>query len=320
MVTRSPDPGRPWAIPYYDGMSDKSAELSWRAGAKHREQIEPGQYQGPQTPAASAAALAVDVVTEDSAALVFRDRYEGQFLFDHDLKTWFVWDGCRWLLDKTALVFENVRQLVRELTKEKSDRSKLTSNRTSFATGVEKFATSDRAFAVIASEWDPDLFLIGTPEGTVNLRDGALQPPSSQSRITKLTAVSPADIADCPIWLNFLDEATGSDEQLIRLLQQLCGYALTGSVVEHVMAFVYGGGGNGKSVFINTVSGILGEYASTAAMTTFTASRSDAHPTELARLKGARLDGKRSCVGRSQNQGIDRRRPDRGPLHEAGFL
>jgi len=289
MVTRSPDPGRPWAIPYYDGMSDKSAELSWRAGAKHREQIEPGQYQGPQTPAASAAALAVDVVTEDSAALVFRDRYEGQFLFDHDLKTWFVWDGCRWLLDKTALVFENVRQLVRELTKEKSDRSKLTSNRTSFATGVEKFATSDRAFAVIASEWDPDLFLIGTPEGTVNLRDGALQPPSSQSRITKLTAVSPADIADCPIWLNFLDEATGSDEQLIRLLQQLCGYALTGSVVEHVMAFVYGGGGNGKSVFINTVSGILGEYASTAAMTTFTASRSDAHPTELARLKGARL-------------------------------
>ena len=78
-------------------------------------------------------------------------------------------------------------------------------------------------------------------------------------RITKLTAVSPAETADCPIWLNFLNEATGFDEQLIRFLQQLCGHALTGSIAEHVMAFVYGGGGNGQSVFINTVSAILSD-------------------------------------------------------------
>jgi putative DNA primase/helicase len=291
MLTPSPDPNRPWANnPYYGGMSDEAAERSWRAREKQRDQEETTERnRGPQTPAASAAASALDVVTEDSAALVFRDRYEGQLLFDHDLKTWFVWDGCRWRLDKTAMAFEKARQLVRELTKEQSSRSKLTANRTSFACGVVKFAASDRAFAVIASEWDQDIFLLGTPEGTLNLRDGTLQPALPESRITKLTAVSPAVSSECPIWLNFLNEATGSDERLIRFLQQLCGYALTGSVVEHVMAFVYGGGGNGKSVFINTVSGVMGEYASTAAMTTFTASRSDAHPTELARLKGARL-------------------------------
>jgi putative DNA primase/helicase len=291
MLTRSSDPERPWADnPYYGGMSDQSAELSWHAREKRRELEEKlACNQGPQMSLASTAASAVDIVTEDSAALVFRDRYQGQFLFDHDLNTWFAWDGCRWRLEKTALVFDKVRQLVRELTKEKSAKSKLTANRTSFAAGVEKFAASDRAFAVISSEWDQDLFLLGTPEGAVNLLDGTLQPASRINRITKLTAVSPADTADCPIWLNFLNEATGSDEPLIRFLQQLCGYALTGSVVEHVMAFVYGGGGNGKSVFINTVNGVLDEYASTAAMTTFTASRSDAHPTELARLKGARL-------------------------------
>jgi putative DNA primase/helicase len=78
------------------------------------------------------------------------------------------------------------------------------------------------------------------------------------SHFTKLTAVGPADTADCPIWLQFLDDATASDHQLIRFLQQLTGYSLSGSVAEHVMAFVYGTGGNGKSVFINTVSGILG--------------------------------------------------------------
>ncbi|THD54582.1 MAG: hypothetical protein E8A46_08175 [Bradyrhizobium sp.] len=231
----------------------------------------------------------VDVVTEDSAALMFRDQYAGKFLFDHDLKTWFVWDGSRWRLDKTALAFEYARRLARDLTKNQSTRSKLTANRTSFASGVEKFARSDRAFAVEASEWDPDLFLLGTPKGTVNLRSGALQVSIPEDRISKLTAVPPAVTANCPLWLNFLNNTTGSDQQLIRFLQQLCGYALTGSVVEHVMAFIYGGGGNGKSVFINTVSSIMGDYAMSAAMDTFTSSKNDKHPTELARLRGARL-------------------------------
>jgi putative DNA primase/helicase len=287
-ATGSPADKKPWLfMPKYFGMSPQSAELSYRAGEKRRN--EEKVFAGDQLfRAIPAAAPGIEAVTEDSAALAFRGQYNGQFLFDHDLKTWFVWDDCRWALDKTALVFDKVRQLVRELTKEKPPQTKFTANRTSFAAGVEKFATSDRAFAVITSEWDTDVFLLGTPGGTVNLRDGALRPASSENRITKLTAVSPAEIADCPIWLNFLYEATGCDEPLIRLLQQLCGYALTGSVVEHVMAFVYGGGGNGKSVFINTVSGILGEYAATAAMTTFTASRSDAQPRRAlpSRLRG----------------------------------
>jgi putative DNA primase/helicase len=172
---------------------------------------------------------------------------------------------------------------------DQSPKSRATANKVSFASGVEKFSRSDRAFAVDASVWDLDLFLLGTPDGTVNLRDGTLRPAVPEERITKLSAVGPADTADCPIWMEFLNDATGSDQPLIRFLQQLAGYSLSGSVEEHVMAFFYGSGGNGKSVIIKTISGILGEYATTAAMTTFTASRSDAHPTELARLKGARL-------------------------------
>jgi putative DNA primase/helicase len=53
--------------------------------------------------------------------------------------------------------------------------------------------------------------------------------------------------------------------------------------------FVYGPGGNGKSVFLNIVTSILQAYATTAAMDTFTSSNSDRHPTELAMLHGARM-------------------------------
>src|SRR3546814_1079926 len=70
---------------------------------------------------------------------------------------------------------------------------------------------------------------------------------------------------------------------------QVCGYCLTGVTSEHALFFIHGAGGNGKSVFLNVLNRILGDYATTAAMTTFTASKHDQHPTDLAMLKGARL-------------------------------
>ena len=58
---------------------------------------------------------------------------------------------------------------------------------------------------------------------------------------------------------------------------------------EHALFFVYGPGGNGKSVFLNVLAGVMGDYATTAAMDTFTASVTDKHPTDLAMLQGARM-------------------------------
>ncbi len=57
----------------------------------------------------------------------------------------------------------------------------------------------------------------------------------------------------------------------MRLIRQLAGYALTGDTREHVLPFAYVGGGNGKGVLINTLGGILGNYAVVAAMETFVA-------------------------------------------------
>ncbi len=101
--------------------------------------------------------------------------------------------------------------------------------------------------------------------------------------------MAPAAQATCPLWLTFLAEVTGKDESLIRFLKQWCGYCLTGDTREHALLFAHGPGGNGKGVFLNTVSRIMGDYARTAAMETFTASATDKHPTDLAMLRGARL-------------------------------
>ena len=112
--------------------------------------------------------------------------------------------------------------------------------------------------------------------------------PDRHYYITKSTSVAP-EPGIPTLWLNFLHQTTKGDHELIRFLRQMCGYCLTGDTREHALFFIFGPGGNGKSVFLNTVINIMGDYAVTAAMDTFTASKADRHSTDLAMLRGARL-------------------------------
>jgi putative DNA primase/helicase len=230
-----------------------------------------------------------EAVTEDGAALRFADQYRDQLRFCHSTGSWFEWTGAAWEVNRTGLAFQWARELARELAENEPAKMRYTLSKTSFATGVERFARTDPVFAVTAEHWDRDPLLLGTPGGTVDLRNGRLSKADPNDGITKLLAVTPADRADCPQWLAFLDQATGGDPGLIRFLQQWCGYALTGLTTEHALVFIYGPGGNGKSVFLNVLTAILSAYAATAAMDTFTASKNDRHPADMAMLHGARL-------------------------------
>jgi putative DNA primase/helicase len=94
---------------------------------------------------------------------------------------------------------------------------------------------------------------------------------------------------DCPLWTAFLRRVTGDDEEMIRFLQRFVGYCLSGLVTEHSLLFLYGTGANGKSVFTAVLLWIFGDYAISAPMEMFIATRNERHPTEIARLRGARL-------------------------------
>lgn len=233
-------------------------------------------------------ALPNDIVTEDSAAISFVERHSGDLRFCHSTGAWFRWDEVRWVRDETQIAFQWARELARELAENQDERKRYITHKTAFASGVERFAKVDPKIAVTMGYWDADPWLIGTPGGTVDLRTGQLRNGYQDDGITKSTAVSPLP-EQCPRWLQFLVETTGDDGELIRFLQQWCGYGLTGLTREHALVFVYGPGGNGKSVFLNIVSAILADYGTTAAMDTFSASHGDKHPTDLAMLRGARL-------------------------------
>lgn len=226
-------------------------------------------------------------ISEDVCAQVFATKYQHQLAYCHDQGSWFQFDGSIWRAQRTPLAFHYARELARKLSTRSTSPGQMLKVR--FAAGVETYSRADPVFARTAEFWDKDTFLLGTPNGTIDLRTGKLRPSIPTDNITRATSVEPAEWADCPTWLEFLRQATAGDDNLTRFLQQMAGYALTGSTQEHALFFVYGPGGNGKGVFLNTVQAIMADYATVAAMETFTAAKGSSHPADLAMLRGARL-------------------------------
>jgi putative DNA primase/helicase len=125
---------------------------------------------------------------------------------------------------------------------------------------------------------------------SIDLRTGINRAPRREDYCTKIAAAAPApEGTRCPMWTSFLQRVTNKNEELIGFLKRYAGYSLTGYVQEQVLLFLYGTGANGKGVFSSTIAGIMGDYSLVAPMEMFIESRFDRHPTEIARLLGARL-------------------------------
>ncbi|MFC7552649.1 phage/plasmid primase, P4 family [Pseudoroseomonas wenyumeiae] len=230
-----------------------------------------------------------ELLTESSVADRFAAQAANRLRYCHDAGTWYEWTGTHWKTDKKHAAFTYARRLTSDLARTADAKVQAISGKASFCGGVEKFAQRDERLAVTVEDWDQDPFLLATPGGTVDLRTGTMRAPQPRDMMTRIAAVAPSRQAPPDLWLRFLDETTGKDDALIGFLQRWCGYCLTGDTREHALVFGHGGGGNGKSVFLDTVSGIMGDYAAVAAMDTFTASQGDKHPTDLAALRGARM-------------------------------
>jgi P4 family phage/plasmid primase-like protien len=79
------------------------------------------------------------------------------------------------------------------------------------------------------------------------------------------------------------------DEEAIDYLQRLGGMCLTGDTTSRVFPIFWGKGKNGKNVFLDTLMGLLGDYAMAAPRTLLTQSYNEEHATEIAGLMGRRL-------------------------------
>ncbi len=223
------------------------------------------------------------------------ERVGDRLRYSPGLRGWLAWNAQRWSRDEMDWARAEIRELLHEIACDlftRNPKEKELARSIESAARLRSVMTMmevDRRVAVPMSALDADPWLLNTPAGVVDLRMGRLRLHDPALLLTKMTQVSPDPAAECPRWRRFLNEATGSNPELVDYLQRMAGYCLTGVTDEHAVVFVYGPGGNGKSVFLNTLNYILGDYAATAPMSTFMASRNERHPTEVAALHGARL-------------------------------
>jgi putative DNA primase/helicase len=225
--------------------------------------------------------------SDDALALRFTEKHGDELRYTSQWGRWNRWNGHQWKEDDTIAVYDLSRRICREVavtSGKKNVAARITSANTFAA--VERIVRSDRRHAAIPSQWDADPWLLNTPGGIVDLRTGEIHPSDSLKYCTKSTSVAPG--GDCQLWRQFLRQVTNGDDDLVSYLQRVVGYILTGSTREHALFFLFGSGANGKSVTINTVTGILADYARVAAIETFTATQGESHPTDLAGLQGSR--------------------------------
>lgn len=225
--------------------------------------------------------------SDDALALRFTAQHGSELRYTAAWGRWSEWDGTRWKPDDTHKVFDLARRVCRDASSNCEKRLAVRIASAATVAAVERLGRSDRRHAATVEQWDADPWLLSTPAGVVDLRTGALGFSKREDYMTKITGGRPG--GDCPRWREFLSRITEGEEELQRFLQRTAGYALTGITREHALFFLYGTGANGKSVFINTISGVMGDYAKTAPIETFIASASEHHPTDLAGLQGARL-------------------------------
>ena len=239
-------------------------------------------------------------------------RHGRDMRYCHHWKTWLVWDGRRWKVDDTGAVMRRAKetaqaiyleasalsaQAAQELDKESRRPIAERANRLlSWARRSEnvhridamvKLAQSEPGIPVLLNQLDADQWLLNCETGTIDLRRGQLREHCREDLITKLAPVKFDPDAACPMFDRFLAHIMAEDDDFISFLQLVIGYSLTGDVSEQVLIILYGSGANGKSTFLNTLMGMLGDYAMKASPDLLM--KLESHPTEKTDLFGKRF-------------------------------
>jgi putative DNA primase/helicase len=208
------------------------------------------------------------------------------------------WDGRRWRRDDAGEVHRRAAETVRsvygeaEAAGDRRRRAALAEHAVESESAKSIRAMIDLARArvpVQPEQLDADPWALNVLNGTLDLRTGRLRPHKRDDLITKLAPVAFDEDAACPLWERCVERWMGGKRGLVRYLQCVAGYGLTGDVSEQCLWLFHGEGSNGKSTFLGLLLWLLGDYAMQAVSDLLMVKGHESHPTERADLFGRRL-------------------------------
>ena len=148
----------------------------------------------------------------------------------------------------------------------------------------------DGPVTVPLSYWDANPELLGVNNGVLNVQTRQFTSGRSTDYVTKRMKVVYDPEATCPAWEAFIERVL-PDPDVRAYVQRTVGYTLTGQTSDQRFYFLHGSGKNGKSVFINVLAEIFGDYAGKARREVIEESKtgSAAYTRDLALFPGARF-------------------------------
>ncbi len=235
--------------------------------------------------------------TDASNAERFVDRFSDKLLFIPKWNKWLNWDGCRWAEDSGTGVHQRAKLYSKSLwgdvgrLAEFMDRSELgplqtfvkQSNQAGKIRSFLELARSDERVVCQVDQLDNQPTWLNVANGTIDLDNGTIKAHSPADKITQIANVKHDPKAQCTQWLSTLNLIFAGDEKLVRYVQQLLGYSISGIVSEEVLPVCYGLGCNGKSTLWNCVLELLGDYGRAASADLLLPDKNP-HPTIIAGL------------------------------------
>ncbi|MFQ3560415.1 phage/plasmid primase, P4 family [Streptomyces gramineus] len=262
----------------------------------------PAQAGSDRVPAGAAAAdgLLPDTLTDRGNAKLFVKLYANDYRHVPGIG-WYRWDTTRWQIDEDDTVLWAAGDLAESIAAH-DPRGAFTTTalqqhrrRALSTTGINAMlaqAKSAPGMVLNAARLDADPYALCTPDGIVDLRTGLVQNPDPNKDFhSRSTTVGPQH-GPTPRWARFLTDTFGEaagDSEMIGYLQLLLGYSLTGDVGAQILPFLFGSGKNGKSVLLDVLMKLLGDYADAAPPGFLMARPYEGHPTDLAELHGRRV-------------------------------
>ena len=267
----------------------------------HDYSLKPPYYNGPERPQARAAGSDSAYAQTDSGnAELFAAMHRDHVRYDHARGRWLVFREHYWTSDTDGALHRMAKAVARRRQSDalKIDDPDQKSRAMKWAIQSESKNRLDAMLALAKSEypvadagfgWDDDPWLLGVANGVVDLRTGELRDGLPEDRITMSTSVAFGPDARCERWLKFVDEVFNGDPAMVAFVKRALGYSLTGSTSEQVLFLLYGFGANGKSVLLNVLMRLLGDYSHNLPFSAFEKQERSSGGFDIAGLAGRRV-------------------------------
>lgn len=245
-------------------------------------------------------ALRTFTITDTGNAERLVARFGQDLRYNWSRGAWCVWTGTHWGDDVAGRLEQLAKATARGIPNEAAELSgdaytkhlrwAATSESASKRASMIECARSEDGIPILADQLDRDPWTFNAANGTLDLQTGQARPHNRRDLLSKVAPVAYDPDATCPRFLEWLHQIMLGRHDLVTFLQRAMGYSLTGNISERLVFILHGGGRNGKTTLLETMGGILGDYAGIAPAEMLLAKRGDAGiPNDLARLPGTRF-------------------------------